>query len=284
MKKTSVLESWKIFTDVAEAGSFRAVADQYKVAPSSLTRRMKQLEKDIGTKIFLRTPRGIELTEAGKLLYLEAKHYLSPLLRTNKSLRSNFSTHISILVDCRLPLSPFVSFAHDWQKENPYAVLDFNCAEVKTRKNDMEGSEGRIQITANYGKGFRRIFVANPHMIERDKVLMPISAIEDIGLISVIEPKVVFGAIDGESHCMSARLILPDYESALIACIKGCGLFLAIEGGELDKYIADSTLTKVLVGWHGEPVSPQVISEGNTAGLKDYLLMRLAYLMNKPKD
>lgn len=66
----------KTFLQVADAGSFsKAAAQQYITAPA-LIKQINLLEKHLGATLFERTHRGLELTEAGKVLYQEAKHII----------------------------------------------------------------------------------------------------------------------------------------------------------------------------------------------------------------
>ena len=59
------LESIAIFIDVQSAGSFAEVARQRRVAPSSISRIVAQLEDSIGAQLFHRSTRRLHLTEAG---------------------------------------------------------------------------------------------------------------------------------------------------------------------------------------------------------------------------
>ncbi len=62
------------FLAVAEAGSLSAAARRLGVSQPTLTRRMAALETRLGAELFLRTPRGLELTEAGEAILEPARH------------------------------------------------------------------------------------------------------------------------------------------------------------------------------------------------------------------
>jgi DNA-binding transcriptional LysR family regulator len=62
----------RIFTRVVEAGSFSAAGRQLGIAPSSASRRINDLEDDLGARLFHRTTRKLSLTEAGRLYYERA--------------------------------------------------------------------------------------------------------------------------------------------------------------------------------------------------------------------
>lgn len=66
------MENWddlRLFLATARAGSSRASADELGVNQSTVSRRIAQLEKQSGVRLFDRQPSGLELTEAGEELF-----------------------------------------------------------------------------------------------------------------------------------------------------------------------------------------------------------------------
>ncbi len=62
----------RILMRVVESGSFSAAARRLGVAPSSVSRQISELEEDLGARLFARTTRNLNLTEAGQLYYERA--------------------------------------------------------------------------------------------------------------------------------------------------------------------------------------------------------------------
>lgn len=58
----------RIFAAVAERGSFTAAADELFMTHSAVSQQMALLERQLGVPLVVRGPRGVELTEAGRLL------------------------------------------------------------------------------------------------------------------------------------------------------------------------------------------------------------------------
>jgi DNA-binding transcriptional LysR family regulator len=54
------------FIRVARLGSFSAAARDMRVAPSVITKRISQLEKELGARLIIRSTRGLALTAAGE--------------------------------------------------------------------------------------------------------------------------------------------------------------------------------------------------------------------------
>jgi DNA-binding transcriptional LysR family regulator len=58
----------KAFLLVARTGSFSGAARELGVAPSVVTKRISRLEEEMGAQLFLRSTRGLNLTDAGERL------------------------------------------------------------------------------------------------------------------------------------------------------------------------------------------------------------------------
>src|SRR5688572_27925183 len=56
------------FLAAAEHGSFSAAAESLFMAQPSLSEQIRRLEAELGVSLFARVGRGLELTEAGRLL------------------------------------------------------------------------------------------------------------------------------------------------------------------------------------------------------------------------
>lgn len=67
----------KYFSVVAEEENIGRAALRLNISQPPLTRQIHQLEEDLGVRLFNRTPKGVELTQAGQTLYKEARTILS---------------------------------------------------------------------------------------------------------------------------------------------------------------------------------------------------------------
>ena len=57
------------FIRVADAGSFNKAAEELFISPPAVIKQINLLEAQLGLTLFVRTHRGLKLTEAGKSLY-----------------------------------------------------------------------------------------------------------------------------------------------------------------------------------------------------------------------
>src|ERR1700704_6374076 len=59
----------KYFRAVTECGSIKQAAALLRIAPSAISRQVQGLEDELAVKLFERGARGMNLTDAGHLLY-----------------------------------------------------------------------------------------------------------------------------------------------------------------------------------------------------------------------
>lgn len=69
----------KMFVSVVQAGSLSAAADKTRVPLPTLSRRIRELERELDVQLLERSPRGIKLTEAGSRLYEHASRGVEAL-------------------------------------------------------------------------------------------------------------------------------------------------------------------------------------------------------------
>jgi DNA-binding transcriptional LysR family regulator len=66
----------RAFIAIAESGTFTAGAARVHVTQAAVSMQIRQLENELGAKLFIRAPRNVILTEAGEKLLERARHIL----------------------------------------------------------------------------------------------------------------------------------------------------------------------------------------------------------------
>lgn len=67
---------YRNFVTVAECRSITGAARELLIAQPALTNQIKRMEEELGSTLFVRYPRAVELTDAGKIFYQAAKSIL----------------------------------------------------------------------------------------------------------------------------------------------------------------------------------------------------------------
>ncbi|MFO1108096.1 MAG: LysR family transcriptional regulator [Bradyrhizobium sp.] len=76
----------RIFLIVARSGQILSAARHLKLDHATVSRRLTDLEKSLGTKLFDRTPAGCVLTQTGQQLFQTAERMESEIVRTQSAL------------------------------------------------------------------------------------------------------------------------------------------------------------------------------------------------------
>jgi DNA-binding transcriptional LysR family regulator len=126
------LRALKYFAAVAESGSFTKAAKQFSVPPSSLSRRVADLEKSLGASLLKRTTRSVQLTEIGREYFAQVKDILHQLDQSNESVRGYHAKPMG-----QLKISSMVGFGErillplleEFSTLHPQVILDISLSD-----------------------------------------------------------------------------------------------------------------------------------------------------------
>ena len=110
------------FITVADLGSFNKAAEALYITPPAVTKQINLLEKDLGLTLFVRTHRGLSLTEAGKSLYKDAKYviqYCKDSVERAKQAMAEKDNIIRIGTSPITPANPIMQLWAKVQKQYP---------------------------------------------------------------------------------------------------------------------------------------------------------------------
>lgn len=171
------LANLRAFLAVARAGSFSAAARQTGVATSVIAKRIDQLEEATSTRLFQRTTRSMQLSEAGQnwirrvqSLVADLDDVMTGVARTDQELggplRVKAPTTMTILY--------LADMLAEFQRLHPKIVLDVILTDRVVNPVD----EGFDVVVAAFGTSFsgvvdqplcplRRVLCASPDYLER---------------------------------------------------------------------------------------------------------------------
>lgn len=81
-------DDFKFVQAVAQTGSVRAAGERLRVHGSTVARHLDQLERRVGTRLFARTPRGMQITPAGAEVIEALDRVAGELDQVERSLRA----------------------------------------------------------------------------------------------------------------------------------------------------------------------------------------------------
>jgi len=79
----------RYFVAVAEEGNVNRAANHLRVAQPAVSRQIRALEDELGARLFRRTPRGMELSESGRVFLEHARAILDSVDRASRALKSS---------------------------------------------------------------------------------------------------------------------------------------------------------------------------------------------------
>ena len=80
------LSAMHTFVRVVESGSFSAVADELRATQSAISKQVAALEKELGTKLLVRTTRSLALTEEGARYFEQVRRLVAEIAEAESSL------------------------------------------------------------------------------------------------------------------------------------------------------------------------------------------------------
>ena len=171
------LENMDTFVRIVEAGGISAAAERIGAAPSVVSRRLKELEQHLGTELFHRTTRRLNLTDAGETWYRHCLRILDDIEQSETAV-----AHAHEQIRGRLKVALPSSFGHlhmgpailDFLQQHPEIEfdLDFNDREVDLMQ---EGFDLAIRLAALPDSSLmarqlapiRRVMCASPDYLAR---------------------------------------------------------------------------------------------------------------------
>ncbi|WP_121103133.1 LysR family transcriptional regulator [Pseudomonas sp. WPR_5_2] len=170
------LRHLKHFIGVAEELHFGRAADRLHIEQSPLSRSIKDLENDLGVKLFDRTTRSTKLTDAGKVFLREARQVLLAAEKARLCINSNWSprtTTIRIAITENLA-QPYTTRLFELvKKENP--KLKICISEINERHLIASLKSGKIDAAISPINIAMEGFTAIPLWREAIATLIPIN-------------------------------------------------------------------------------------------------------------
>lgn len=153
------------FQLVARLGSIRQAALALNVAPSSVSRILRQLEEELGTPLFERVRQRLKLTSAGELMLYHARISLNELNRACNEINDLHGLHrgtVSVAVVESVARGLMPATLADFWSRHPAITVDAKVASSQQAVNAVAEGEADLAVVfdVRIPRTIRRLAVA----------------------------------------------------------------------------------------------------------------------------
>jgi DNA-binding transcriptional LysR family regulator len=169
------LNATRMFVGVVQAGSLSAAATRLGIPLPTLSRRIRDLERQLKVQLLERSTRGAKLTDAGARLYEQASRGIEALVDAERSMASD-QARLKGRLRLSLPqtFEPWWELLASFQRRYPDIQV---CVYSTDRRVDLveDGIDVALRVGAIVHEAmvarrvlsFRNILVASPALVKR---------------------------------------------------------------------------------------------------------------------
>ena len=150
MNQYQNLSLYRIFYTVARAGNISRAADELFISQPAVSKAIQKLEQTVGAPLFVRSSRGVRLTEDGELLFSHVRSALQTLESAENQLRLRHELGMSQLrigvssTLCKYVLLPSLK---DFVKLHPHLRVTIACQSTNHTLQMLEEGELDLGLT-----------------------------------------------------------------------------------------------------------------------------------------
>lgn len=165
------LEYYKVFYYVAKCGGLTTAAEVLSISQPAVSQSVKQLEKAVGTKLFIRTTKGARLTQEGELLFSYVSKGYEQMELGEEKLKQMLNLDLGEIhigasdMTLQFYLLPFLEKFHE-----KYPKIKVNVTNAPTPETLQYLQEGKIDFGV----------VSTPFESKKDVQSIVVKEIEDI--------------------------------------------------------------------------------------------------------
>ena len=255
------LRHLRYFVAVAEELHFGRAAERLRIAQPPLSRQIRDLEREIGTPLFERVPRGVELTAAGRAFLPEARLTLAQAERAQRSaqraargetgrLRVGFveaATHSGILPDV-------LSF---FRAHLPSVGL--SLFELDALRQAEAFQDGRIDVGLLHSPPLDAARWLRVEPIYEEPVILAVSKLHPLAA----RTRLTLSTLAEESFVSFPRVVAPEMYDEIIARCRAAGFSPRI----VQEATGWHTLASLVSAGVGIGFVPRSIAEFQQAGV-----------------
>ena len=187
------------FVTVAEEGQIARAAAKLHISQPPLSRHIQMLERDLGVVLFRRTTSGMELTDAGRSLYKDAKNiqtYVQEATKRARLVGSGKTGEISVGVYGSSIFGLTTRILFEFKEKHPDIYLNLNYGQTHHQINALRRGQIEVCFERNIANtddfevvkiGAESLFIA----MHEDH---PLSKIEDLSISHLSQEVINIGS------------------------------------------------------------------------------------------
>ena len=126
------LRAMKLFTRLAESGSYTAVADEINATASFVSKEIKKLEEEVGARLLHRSTRKLQLTPIGEAYLFRCREIVMQVDSAEANiqrLQNNYEGKLRVNAPMALGLTDLSAFFAEYMRCYPQVELDIHLSD-----------------------------------------------------------------------------------------------------------------------------------------------------------
>jgi DNA-binding transcriptional LysR family regulator len=217
------LHQLRYFVTVAEELHFGRAASRLRMAQPPLSRQIRELEDELATRLFNRTSRGVELTDAGRILLEESRTALAQVDRAAQAARRAGQGEIGQLLVGVVPTvdtQVFTRILRTFSARYPSVQVVIRSLNTATQLQGLR--TGTLQA------GFLRLPVRDDALTIKLVSREPLVAAVPVGHPLARVGRLSLAMLADEPHVIFPRQVAPGYYDLIVSLYREAKVHLRI--------------------------------------------------------
>jgi DNA-binding transcriptional LysR family regulator len=237
------LNQIQVFLRVVQTGSFSAAARQLSTPKSTISRRISELEQQVGARLLQRTTRKLGLTDAGRIFHEHAVRIVAEVEEASHAIgRTQAAPRGLLRVTAPLSFGMLGPIVAEYLRAYPDVEVEMVCTDRRVdlveERFDVAVRAGRLadsSLVARPLGAMKRVVVAAPgYCKEHGTPRTPADLAKHAGIVfgAGATPVDVWSLESGGKHAevrVKPRLAVNDFEIMRAAALGGVGIALIAE-------------------------------------------------------
>ena len=156
------LNLYHIFVTVARCKNISGAARALYISQPAISKAISRLEQNLNTTLFLRSSRGVKLTEAGEILYRQVESAFLAINQGEQQLKKMQELgigHLSIGASSTLCKYVLLPYLRTFTEENPHIQISISCQSTYQTVQEMENGSVDIGLIGENSSPFLLLVV-----------------------------------------------------------------------------------------------------------------------------